>query len=117
MLQCFLTNVPVYRMTRGSMPPPENPILRQAVAAIAQGTTAIMSLLQDQNAQRNECPHHTTLEKFLAINPPRFSEARDPLEADAWLAEINKHFNANVVRPVVYVMFAYFQLQVRQAVG
>src|SRR3954467_10340934 len=110
MLQCFLTNVPVYRMTRGSMPPPENPILGEAVAAVAQGTIAIMQLLQDQNAQRNELPHHTTLQQFLSINPPRFSEARDPLEADDWLAEIKKHFNANIVRPVNYVTFASFQL-------
>src|SRR4051812_18595713 len=51
MLQCLLTNVPVYRMTRASMPSPENPILGQAMAAVAQGTTAILALLQDQNAQ------------------------------------------------------------------
>ena len=98
-------------MTRANMPPPENPILGQAVAAVAQGTAAIMQLLQDQNAQRNERPHQTTLQQFLAINPPRFSEARDLLEADDWLAEIKKHFNANTVRPVDYVTFASFQLQ------
>src|SRR3954468_880046 len=45
------------------------------------------------------------------MNPPRFSEARDPLEADDWLAEIKKHFNANTVRPVDYGMFESFQLQ------
>ena len=33
------------------------------------------------------------------------------MEADDWLAEINKHFNANSVRPVDYVTFASFQLQ------
>src|SRR3954469_25127135 len=98
-------------MTRANMPPPDNPILGQAVATIAQGATAIMALWQDQNAQRNERHHHTTLQQFLAINPPRFSEAREPLEADDWLAEIKKHFNANTVRPVDYVMFASFQLQ------
>src|ERR1043165_788638 len=70
-----------------------------------------MALLQDQNTQRNEHPHHTTLQQFLAINPPRFSEAQDPLEADDWLAEIKKHSNANTVRPVDYVTFASFQLQ------
>src|SRR4051812_10515044 len=111
MLQCLLTNVPVFRMTQESMPPPENPILGQAVLAVAHGTTAIMALLQDQNAQRNEHPHHTTLQQFLAINPPRFSEARDPLEADDWLAEIKKHFNVNTVRTVDYVTFASFQLK------
>src|ERR1043165_5640142 len=93
------------------MPSPENPILGEAMAAVAQGTTAIMQLLQDQNAQRNKRPHHTTLKLFLAIKPPRFSKARDPLEADDWLAEIKKHLNANTVRPVDYVMFASFQLQ------
>src|SRR3954468_10590428 len=45
------------------------------------------------------------------MNPPRFSEARDPLEADDWLEEIKKHFNANTIRPVDYVTFASFQLQ------
>src|SRR3954470_23538728 len=98
-------------MTRANMPPPENPILGQAVAAVAHGTTVIMQLLQDQNAQRNERTHHTTLQQFLSINPPRFFEARDPLEADDWLAEIKKHFNANTVRTVEYVTFASFQLQ------
>src|SRR3954468_20675145 len=111
MLQCFLTNVTVYRMTQGSMPPPKNPILGEVVAVVAQGTAAIMRLLQDQNAQRNERPHHTTLQQFLAINPPRFSKGRDPLEADDWLEEIKKHFNANTIRPVDYVTFASFQLQ------
>src|SRR3954466_10474365 len=100
MLQCLLTNVPIYRMTRANMPPPENPILGEAVAAVTQGAAAIMQLLQDQTAQRNERPHHTTLQQFLAINPPRFSEARDLLEADGWLAEIKKHFNVNTVRQV-----------------
>src|SRR3954467_14757261 len=98
-------------MTRANMSPPEKPILGQAVAAVAQGTAAIMPLLQDQNAQRNERPHHTTLQQFLAINPPRFSEAQDPLEADDWLAEIKKHFNASTVRPIDYVTFASFRLQ------
>ena len=98
-------------MTQANMPPPENPILGQDVAVVAQGTTAIMQLLQEQNAERNECPHHTTLQQFLAINPPRFSEAWYPLEADDWLAEIKKHFNANIVRPVDYVTFISFQLQ------
>ena len=110
-LRCFLISVPVYRMTRGNMPPPENPILGEAGAAVAQGTAAIMQLLQNQTAQRNDRPQHTTLQQFLAINPPRFSEARDPLEADDWLAEIKKHFHANTVRPVDYVTFASFQLQ------
>src|SRR4051812_17102029 len=98
-------------MMRENMPPPENPILGEAMAVVARGTTAIMQLLQDQNAQRKESPHHTTLHQFLAINPPRFSEARDPLKADDWLAEIKKHFNANTVRPVDYVTFASFLLQ------
>src|SRR3954467_11790485 len=48
---------------------------------------------------------------LVAINPPRFAEARDPLEADDWLAEIKKHFTANSVRPVDYATFASFQLQ------
>src|ERR1041384_1692234 len=56
-------------------------------------------------------PQHTTLQQFLAISPPRFTEARDPLEADDWLAEIQKHFTANSVRPVDYISFASFQLQ------
>ena len=98
-------------MPRANMPPPENPILGEAVAAVAQGTAAILELLQNQGGQRGDRPQHTTLQQFLAINPPRFSEARDPLEADDWIAEIKKHFNANTVRPADYVTFASFQLQ------
>ena len=93
------------------MPPPENPMLGEDLAAVAQGTTAIMQLLQNQGGQRGDLPQHTTLQQFLAISPPRFLEARDPLEADDWIAEIKKHFTANSVRPVDYVSFASFQLQ------
>ena len=106
-----LINVPVYRMTRSSMPPPENPMLGEALAAVAQGTATIMQLLQNQGGQRGDRQQHTTLQQFLAISPPRFAEARDPLEADDWIAEIKKHFTANSVRPVDYVSFASFQLQ------
>src|SRR3954470_12770439 len=98
-------------MPRANMPPPENPILGEAVAAVAQGTAAILQMLQNQGAQRNDRPQYTTLQQFLAISPPRFSEAGDPLEADDWIAEIKKHFSANAVRPVDYVTFASFQLQ------
>src|SRR4051812_7477182 len=89
------------------VPPPEPPMLGEALAAVSQGTTAIMELLQNQ-ADRQ---HHTTLQQFLAIGPPRFAEARDPLEADNWLAEIKKHFKANAFREEDYVTFASFQLQ------
>src|SRR3954468_22388694 len=93
-------------------PPPENPMLGEALAAVAQGTTAIMELLQSQAGQRGDRQQqHTTLQQFLAISPPRFAEARDPLEADDWLAEIKKHFKANAVREEDYVTFASFQLQ------
>src|SRR4051812_21748864 len=70
-----------------------------------------MQLLQNQGGQRGDRPQHTTLQQFLAISPPRFAEARDPLEADDWLSEIKKHFTANSVRPLYYVTFASFQLQ------
>src|SRR3954469_1592146 len=70
-----------------------------------------MQLLQNQGGQRGDRPQHTTIQQFLAIIPPRFAEARDPLEADDWLAEIKKHFTTNLVRPVDYVTFASFKLQ------
>src|SRR3954463_5406097 len=93
-------------------PPPENPMLGEALAAVAQGTAAIMELLQSQAGQRGDRQQqHTTLQQFLANSPPRFAEARDPLEADDWLAEIKKHFKANAVREEDYVTFASFQLQ------
>src|SRR3954466_6961213 len=98
-------------MVRASMPPPENPILGEALAAVAQGTAASMQLLQNQGGQRGDRPQHTTLQQFLAINPPRFAEPRDPLEVDDLLAEIRKHFTVNSVRPVDYVTFTSFQLQ------
>src|SRR3954464_3619409 len=93
------------------VPPPEPPMLGEALAVVAQGTTAIMELLQSQAGQRGDRQHHTTLQQFLAIGPPRFAEARDPLEADDWLAEIKKHFKANTVREEDYITFASFQLQ------
>src|SRR4051812_38026509 len=98
-------------MVRASMPPLEIPMLGEALAAVAQGMAAIMQLLQNQGGHRGDRPQHTTLQQFLAISPPRFAEARDPLEPDDWLAEIKKHFTTNSVRPVDYVTFASFQLQ------
>src|SRR3954462_3344387 len=98
-----------YRMVR--VPPPEPPMLGEALAAVAQGTKTIMELLQSQAGQRGDRQHDTTLQQFLAIGPPRFAEARDPLEADDWLAEIKKHFKANSVREEDYITFASFQLQ------
>src|ERR1043165_5654567 len=102
---------PKPRVPPPKIPPPENPMLGEALAAVAQGTAAIMELLQNQAGQRGDRQTHTTLQQFLAIGPPRFSEARDPLEADDWLAEIKKHFKANSVRKEDYVTFASFQLQ------
>ena len=43
------------------MPPLENPMLGEALAAVAQGTAAIMQLLQNQGGQRGDRAHHTTL--------------------------------------------------------
>src|SRR3954466_298767 len=80
---------------RASMPPPENLMLGEALADVAQGTAAIMQLLQNQGGQRGDRPQHTTLQQFLATSPPRFAEARDPLEAADWLAKIKKHLTAN----------------------
>src|ERR1043165_4595812 len=102
---------PKPRVPPPKIPPPENPMLGEALAAVAQGTAAIMELLQNQAGQRGDRQTHTTLQQFLAIGPPRFSEAQDPLEADDWLAEIKKHFKANSVRKEDYVTFASFQLQ------
>src|SRR3954467_11454779 len=92
-------------------PPPENPMVGRGFGSSCQGTVAIMELLQNQDDQRGDRQHHTTLQQFQAIGPPRFAEARDPLEVDDWLAEINKHFKANAVREEDYVTFASFQLQ------
>src|ERR1041385_5340937 len=61
-----LISVPVYRMPRANMPPPENPLLGEAVTAVAQGTVAILQMLQNQTAQRNDRPQYTTLQQFLA---------------------------------------------------
>ena len=71
--QCFnhvLISVPVYRMPSANMPPPENPLLGEALTAVAQGTAAILQMLQNQTAQRSDRPQYTTLQQFLAINPP-----------------------------------------------
>ena len=71
--QCFnhvLISVPVYRMPRANMPPPENPLLGEALTAVAQGTAAILQMLQNQTTQRSDRPQYTTLQQFLSINPP-----------------------------------------------
>ena len=41
----LLISVLFYRMVRAIMPPPENLMLGEALAAVAQGTAVIMQLL------------------------------------------------------------------------
>ena len=64
---CLLITILFYRMVRASMPSPKNPMLGEALAAVAQGTAAIMQLLQNQGGQRGDRPQHTTVQQFLAI--------------------------------------------------
>jgi hypothetical protein len=56
-------------------------------------------------------PQFATLNQFLANQPKSFTCCEQPLDADDWLRDMNKHFECSNVRPADYVKFATFQLK------
>ena len=101
-------------------PPPPPPEAWQALmAATNANTQMLLQMLQgNQRNQGNQNqgnfqnqPQFATLNQFLSNQPKSFSFCTEPLDADDWLADINKHFECSNVRPQDYVKFASFQLK------
>jgi hypothetical protein len=79
-------------------------------AFMATQTEVLRQILQTQQQiaqQMNRGPQHganhegpnqvTTYAQFIAMKPPTFSKAEDPLEAEAWIKDIEAKFSAFVL--------------------
>ena len=92
------------------------------MAATNANTQMLLQLMQGFQANQgnqanqgqgnfNNQPQFATLNQFLSNQPKTFSFCVEPLDADDWLININKHFESSNVRPEDYVKFANFQLK------
>ena len=71
-------------------------------------TELVLEQLVQQGARRNnDC---NTLTEFLRSQPPTFSEAKEPLDADDWLRAIERKFAALHVPVAEQVNFATYLL-------
>ena len=68
----------------------------------------LLEQLMQQGARRNhDC---NTLMEFLRSQPPTFSEAREPLDADDWLLALERKFAALHILVAEQVNFATYLL-------
>ena len=87
------------------------------MAATNANTQMLLQFMQEWNQGNqgqgnfNNQPQYATLSQFLSNQPKSFSSCTQPLDADDWLLDINKHFECSNVRPEDYVKFASFQLK------
>jgi hypothetical protein len=92
----------------GDLPPP--PPMTPTEAFMATQTEVLRQILQTQQQiaqQMNRGPPHganhegpnqvTTYAQFIAMKPPTFTKAEDPLEAEAWVKAIEAKFSAFVL--------------------
>ena len=64
-------------------------------------------LVRNSGPRNNTC---NTLTDFLRTQPPHFSSAKEPLEADNWLCAMERKFAAPHAPEAKYVNFATYQL-------
>ena len=94
------------------LPPPPNPTMAQVLQNIENNRLNTERLLervaQNTDRRQNEC---ATLVEFIRAQPPFFSVAKEPLDADDWLRTIERKFNALRVQARDRVNFATYQLE------
>ena len=79
----------------GNPPPPPPP---QGIAEILAAQTKILrQLVQAQQQQRGghhaHQPQEASYQDFLSTQPPLFTKADEPLDADAWIRTIESKFS------------------------
>ena len=90
------------------LPPP--PTMAQVLMAIEENrgrNERLLEQLVQQNALRNGCD---TLTEFLRSQPPTFTDAKEPLDADDWLRALERQFGALHVPVAEQVNFATYLL-------
>jgi hypothetical protein len=87
--------------SQGNGNPPPPPSLAQAISSILESCDEQTELLwqlvanstRGGNGARNApAPAPTTYSDFMAMHPPLFTEAGEPLEADHWLRVMESKF-------------------------
>jgi hypothetical protein len=85
----------LHNAVRGTPPPPPPPVSLERLLATQN---ELMRVLTENLMQREVHPPHrqpgveTSYTDFLAMHPPTFVEAIDPLEVDNWLRIIESKF-------------------------
>ena len=70
--------------THGAPPPPE-------LATVVAQQGQIINMLAEE--QQRRCPQEISYTNFAALQPPIFTVATDPLDADEWLRIIESKFS------------------------
>ena len=102
---------PTRRGNPGDPDPPPPPSMAEVLLVIEQGrqrNELLLEQLVQQGARRNTDCH--TLTEFLRSQPPTFSEAKEPLDADDWLRALERKFAALHVLVAEHVNFATYLL-------
>ena len=93
---------------------PENPV-DPAIAQILDLLRQQMANLTQQQQQFQQQPQPVvqavTFKSFQAVNPPEFKGTADPVEAQAWLKEMEKAFDLVGVEENQKCKFASYYLK------
>ena len=108
-MSCYFSRMAAGRDSDTEPPPP--PTMAQVLLAMEANRNESNRLLEQ--FVRNSWPRNNTcntLTDFLRTQPPQFSSAKEPMEADDWLHAMECKFAALHVPEAEYVNFATYQL-------
>ena len=83
---------------RGRANPPPPPPAPTVEMLLATQTELLQRLVENQQAppqqppQQQQAPREATFQDFLSTQPPLFTRAEEPLDADAWIRIIESRF-------------------------
>ena len=111
-MSCYSSRMAAgHRSNNSDNEPPPPPTMAQVLLAMEANRVETNRLLEQ--LVRNSGPRNNTcnmLTDFLRTQPPSFSSAKEPLEADDWLRAMERKFAALHVPQAEYVNFSTYQL-------
>ena len=102
------------KSTRTNPDNPVDPSIAQILDLLRQQTanlTQQQQQLQQQQQQPQPVVQAITFKSFQAVNPPEFKGTADPVDAQAWIKEIEKAFNLVGVEENQKCKFASYYLK------
>ena len=69
-----------------------DPAIIQMLGLMQQQMLHLTQQQQQQQQQQAAAPPAVTFKQFQAVKPPEFKGSADPVEANAWLKEMEKGF-------------------------